>query len=309
MLACVSLAATLGALSFGTAGCAAGPASPVWPTDPAAGRHAPTAPARLIAEPSPKAKVAWLPDKSLAPIQTTLEPPLQGDALILATTARCPAEMALIEGQVCIDRWEASLVERTPYGERAWSPFLSVEGNERRVRAVSQPGVIPQGYISGQQAALACTASGKRLCAPSEWEQACRGPSRATFPYGERRRYGACNDDGRAVHPVSEIGALLDIQHDDLWRSAMNNPLINQLQSSLLPTGERASCTNAYEVFDMVGNLHEWVDDAAGTFRGGYYMDTERNGDGCSYATRAHDFSYHDYSTGFRCCMDPERVE
>ena len=52
-----------------------------------------------------------------------------------------------------------------------------------------------------------------------------------------------------------------------------------------------------------------WVDDADGTFRGGYYMDTSKNGDGCSYHTTAHDFTYHDYSTGFRCCMDPERVE
>ena len=48
---------------------------------------------------------------------------------------------------------------------------------------------------------------------------------------------------------------------------------------------------------------------ADGTFRGGYYMDTTKNGEGCSYRTTAHDFAYHDYSTGFRCCMDPERVE
>jgi formylglycine-generating enzyme len=85
--------------------------------------------------------------------------------------------------------------------------------------------------------------------------------------------------------------------------------MINQLPDTLLPTGERSECTNAYGVYDMVGNLHEWVDDADGTFRGGYYMDTTKNGDGCSYQTTAHDFTYHDYSTGFRCCMDAERVE
>ena len=38
--------------------------------------------------------------------------------------------------------------------------------------------------------------------------------------------------------------------------------------------------------------------------RGGYYQDTHLNGDGCSYRTVAHDVSYHDYSTGFRCCAD-----
>ena len=90
----------------------------------------------------------------------------------------------------------------------------------------------------------------------------------------------------------------------------MNDPRLNQLEGSLAKTGAHPSCTNDYGVFDMVGNLHEWVDDGAeergahGTFRGGYYMDTSKNGDGCSYATTAHAFDYHDYSTGFRCCAD-----
>jgi hypothetical protein len=54
-----------------------------------------------------------------------------------------------------------------------------------------------------------------------------------------------------------------------------------------------------------VGNLHEWTADPAGTFRGGFYVDTKLNGPGCLYATTAHDSSHWDYSTGFRCCADP----
>ena len=54
----------------------------------------------------------------------------------------------------------------------------------------------------------------------------------------------------------------------------------------------------------MVGNLHEWVMSARPTFRGGYYLDTHLNGDGCAYRTTAHGAAYHDYSTGFRCCAD-----
>jgi hypothetical protein len=248
-------------------------------------------------------------------------------AAILGASARCPAEMALVDDRVCVDRWEASLVERvaagpanagdTPApparlgggGERVWSPYLPVDGHEHQVRAVSHPGVIPQAYISGKQAAEACSASGKRLCAPDEWEHACRGPSGFQFPYGDKRRAGACNDDIRPVHPVAEVGRMLGLERGRLWQDGMNQPIINQLPNTLLPTGERAECTNAYGVYDMVGNLHEWVDDPGGTFRGGYYMDTTKNGDGCSYRTTAHDFKYHDYSTGFRCCMDPERVE
>jgi hypothetical protein len=59
----------------------------------------------------------------------------------------------------------------------------------------------------------------------------------------------------------------------------------------------------------MVGNLHEWIEDPEGTFRGGFYMDTLINGEGCDYATTAHSKKYHDYSTGFRCCMDADAVE
>ena len=52
----------------------------------------------------------------------------------------------------------------------------------------------------------------------------------------------------------------------------------------------------------MMGNLHEWVADASGTFRGGFYADTSRNGPGCLYRTTAHNRQHWDYSTGFRCC-------
>jgi formylglycine-generating enzyme required for sulfatase activity len=174
---------------------------------------------------------------------------------------------------------------------------------------VSLPGVAPQGYISGKQAAQACMASGKRLCSGEEWERACKGPKRTQFPYGSERRSHACNDDIRAVHPVAEVASIVGMSGDEMWRDGMNHPLINQLADGLLKTGERAECTNGFEVFDMVGNLHEWIDDPDGTFRGGFYMDTTKNGEGCDYATVAHNFKYHDYSTGFRCCMDADRVE
>lgn len=238
---------------------------------------------------------------------------LAGSAIdaVLRADARCPENMALIAGRVCVDRWEASVVERAITGNpgRWWSPFLPVDGHESSVRAVSVRGVIPQGYISGRQAALACDASGKRLCTKEEWERACRGPEDHQYPYGDIRRAGLCNDDPRPIHPVAEGGALLGIAANALWREGMNQALINQLPNTLLPTGERAECTNPYGVHDMVGNLHEWIDDPDGTFRGGYYMDTSKNGEGCAYQTTAHDFTYHDYSTGFRCCMDAERVE
>ena len=84
----------------------------------------------------------------------------------------------------------------------------------------------------------------------------------------------------------------------------MNDPRLFGLPHTVEPTGSHPACTNAYGVFDMVGNLHEWVNDPEGTFFGGFFMDTFQNGEGCEYRTTGHGFEYHDYSTGFRCCAD-----
>ena len=113
----------------------------------------------------------------------------------------CPAGTANVDDRFCIDRWEASLVEVLPDGREApWPPFDAIEEG-RAVRAVSVPGVYPQAYISGAQAAMACAASGKRLCAPVEWRKACVGPSGRSFGYGSERVAGRCNDEGQGQAP------------------------------------------------------------------------------------------------------------
>ncbi len=218
------------------------------------------------------------------------------------TRGSCPSEMVSVEHRYCIDRWEGSLVEvGVNGGSRAFSPFQVVDGHE--VRAVSVPAVFPQGYISGNQAEAACERSSKRLCSPNEWRKACVGPDEALYGYAKTHRRGACNDDGKSPMLALFGGALAEVRDWDPLK--MNDPRLNQLDGALARTGAHASCTNEYGVYDMVGNLHEWTNDPDGTFQGGYYLDTSINGEGCSYRTTAHDFDYHDYSTGFRCCADP----
>jgi formylglycine-generating enzyme len=218
----------------------------------------------------------------------------------------CPSDMVMIGRSYCIDVYEASLLQATADGsEKPW-PYYQVLPAGVVVRAVSVPGVYPQGYVSGLQARAACERSGKRLCAPGEWKNACMGPKKTIFPYGNARQTGRCNDNGRSA--MRALNPALDgkPEHRWMWGHAGNmiDPRLNQLEGTLTHTGERASCTNEYGVFDMVGNLHEWVDDPDGTFQGGYYLDTHLNGDGCYYRTTAHPMSHYDYSTGFRCCAD-----
>jgi sulfatase modifying factor 1 len=239
-------------------------------------------------------------------------PVLESGPSIVAPTSSalaCPSEMALVAGRVCIDRWEATVLAIEPSGPRALSPFEPLDAIRAPLRAVARPGVAPQGYISGRQAESACRGAGKRLCTAREWELGCRGPERTQFPYGPKRRSRVCNDDVRARHPVMEAASREGLDGERIWTDGMNLSSINQLPDSLEVTGARTQCMTSDGLFDMVGNLHEWVAEPDGTFRGGYYMDTSKNGEGCSYQTTAHDFEYHDYSTGFRCCADPEALD
>ena len=215
----------------------------------------------------------------------------------------CPPDMASIDDKFCVDKYEASLVEIMPSGdERAWPYYQGVEGHV--VRAVSEKGAFPQGYISEKQAIEACGRSAKRLCKPAEWKTACKGPEAKKFGYSDARTPGTCNDTGKS--PVGVFyGAQIAAGGKASWTwDKMNDPQLNQMEGGLAETGSHEGCTNGYGVYDMVGNLHEWVLDPEGTFQGGYYLDVTQNGDGCGYRTDAHAAWYHDYSTGFRCCAD-----
>jgi hypothetical protein len=209
----------------------------------------------------------------------------------------CPAGMTPVGGAFCVDRWEASLVLDTPAGPVGFSPYA--HPTTETVRAVSAPGVVPQAYIDEPVAAAACARAGKRMCTDTEWLRACQGSSGTTYPYGNTRQPGVCND-ARACHPAIQY---FQTSASSVW-SMLGDPCIDQLPAGLLPTGSLPGCVTADGAYDMMGNLHEWTSDPAGTFRGGYYVDTVLNGNGCLYATTAHDVYQWDYSTGFRCCAD-----
>jgi formylglycine-generating enzyme required for sulfatase activity len=215
----------------------------------------------------------------------------------------CPSGMAYVDAEpahpYCIDRWEATVVELHGGDE---SPHTATHPvTHLDVKAVSRAGVKPQGYISKIEAEAACKNARKRLCTGEEWERACRGRKPTTFPYGDEHKAGYCNDSGTA--PV--------VAYDEL-----NDPRINEAPNTVAPTGSFSHCRNGYGVYDMVGNLHEWTADVhagaggaggtLGVFRGGYYQEAHKNGEGCAYKTVVHAVDYHDYSTGFRCCSAPK---
>lgn len=271
---------------------------------------------------------------ALGSISLAMAQPAPRRAVRTGGTRGCPAGMAKLPG-FCVDRWEASLVDKqsgralSPYfppqpaaltrvrevwlvertrtgdaGARAWplpEPPLFQLTTRYEPMAVSRPGVVPHGYLTYHAAKGACQAAGKRLCSEEEWTVACRGKAGTKFPYGAHYLPGRCNVH-RAVHP----GAVL---HDNASMGLIDPRLNLVVESGRDPllrlTGATAGCASSWDdgsLFDMVGNLDEWIDDPSGVFVGGFYarMTTK----GCEAKITGHAPSYYDYSTGTRCCAD-----
>jgi formylglycine-generating enzyme required for sulfatase activity len=244
--------------------------------------------------------------------------------------------MMAVAGRFCIDKWEASLVERRtglalsphyPPDRRlavqlaeTWETQRLAIGSEaaRQMElpelpswqrksevdpvAVSRPGVVPNGYLSGVMADRACKNAKKRLCSHEEWRTACRGQADRQFPYGDAYKQGACNIF-RALHPAAELHDDASIGHLDprlgLVKEKNGDPLLRR-------TGATPACRSEWgseAAYDMNGNLDEWVDDDHGRFAGGFFSRSKR--DGCESSVTAHPPAYLDYSTGTRCCWSP----
>lgn len=257
---------------------------------------------------------------SVAPKQSA---PVTVLAAVTAAKPRCSAEMALVE-QSCVDRYEAHLLEPDAGGALVpHPPHLRPEG-ERYV-AASCAGVKPQGLISQVEAARACENAGKRLCSVREWFRACTGSQHTTYPYGAHYEAGRCNVG------KNHLLSMLHGASSNLWSyDDFNDPRLLQTPGFLALTGEYDGCASTEGVYDLVGNLHEWVADHVdaslasklpvaavaqrrigkhpgnGIFMGGFFSTLNQHGNGCEFTTAAHATSYHDYSTGFRCCKDAE---
>ena len=240
----------------------------------------PPSPARAPLAPAPSTLPPLAPAPTSAPTAPApmpaptpmLTPPVAPTPAPRAS-AECPADMVALP-TFCIDRYEAPNVAGS-------LPFALRTAND------------------GEQW---CRARGKRLCSEDEWVRACQGPHGRRFPYGDTHRASACNDD-RAWIPVS-------------WQSLARWPddaavaeagRLFQADAS----GARADCVSEEGVYDLTGNVAEWVrrDGPAprpgydhvlkGCYWAGCYHEPEPN---CLFRNSAHPGTFRTYEAGFRCC-------
>ncbi len=255
----------------------------------------------------------------------------------LAPRKPCPPDMVSVRGNYCVDRFEAALLDpktrtlaspyysanpllaqrdaahwekqrkRTgphPMRDLALPPLPSAQTSQSFApMAVSRAGVLPAAYVDLSVARKACAAASKRLCAHTEWLRACRGNAATRQPYGDKYAPGRCNVS-RGLHPASVLHSPGEFGGTD----PRLNTILDHGFDLLLRTGSLQDCASRWgqdAIFDMVGNLDEWIDDPRGTFLGGFYARDMPWG--CDARIDIHSADYYDYSTGFRCCKDAAR--
>lgn len=265
------------------------------------------------------------------------QPPAPAARAAVQRAALCPPEMVRVR-DFCVDRWEVMTVDRgsgqplSPYYpphrgrllavHRAWllERWLAPDPAARRMplpdlsewqkthdfvaQAAARPFVTPQGYLSYHLAKQVCSLAGKRLCTRDEWITACQGERQTRFPYGDQYVAGRCNIH-RALHPAATLHGEASVGHRD-----PRLHLVEELGSRplLAPTQSFAGCASAWgsdRIYDMVGNLDEWVEADHGLFLGGFYARSTTKG--CEAKVGSHGQAYYDYSTGTRCCRSLAR--
>lgn len=276
---------------------------------------------------APRPERLYLPDAA-APLDTVETTP----RTVFRHTS-CPPEMVNIAGAFCVDRYEGTLVD-TEQGRRV-SPYYHPSFTHTRsayrtwqkerfnmgepqyqqlplpeppafqlagafdVKVAVQSGAVPNGYLNQLVAKRACENAGKRLCREEEWVRACRGEANRGFPYGDTYVQGKCNVFSGA-HPAGILHGNFSIGHLD----PRLNHFVHGGGSLLHATGSNLECRSQWgddAVYDMVGNLDEWLDDEQGVFAGGFYARGTR--DGCASKISSHPPAYFDYSLGVRCCL------
>ena len=198
----------------------------------------------------------------------------------------CPrvrARAALPHGRAklafCIDRYEY------PNKEGA-HPAWMVDWSRRRRRA--------------SRRASAC--AGERV------DRRLRGSGPQPFPYGWERDHDKCNMDNFYIDPRKPGPKAQFFFYSKDPEIAFKE--LSRLDQSV-PSGSIETCKSGFGVYDMPGNVDEWVVSDSpphekskwAGLKGGAWGHVRSQ---CRPETFSHEPEFYYYFVGFRCCRDPE---
>ena len=152
----------------------------------------------------------------------------------------------------------------------------------------NRPQSRPRANNSFREAMQACAEHGKRLCTAREWRHACLGKQKLRFGYGAEYEDGRC-------HTATDVSS----GHSSLLHA----------EEMLVDSGKKEHCQTD-GVFDVIGNLEEWVLDdwqgREGSLEGGAWYTYSAYADCSGSYSRQPDYrlstEHKVFSAGFRCC-------
>jgi formylglycine-generating enzyme required for sulfatase activity len=127
--------------------------------------------------------------------------------------------------------------------------------------------------VTAQQAQQLCAESGKRLCSAKQWRMACSAEPKDEYPYGRRFVQDNCNTLGNAI-----------------------------IRNEVAGAGYFQSCKSPIDIYDMSGNVAEWVAEEGGAgfvYGGSYQQGPQQTTCNSSIALDAKKSYFY---VGFRCC-------
>lgn len=257
-----------------------------------------------------------------APSAGAAPPASEGGAPDAAAGAACPADMVSVDTSFCPDVERECLDmehEEKNHLEicHAFAHHTRCRSEEKRVAFCidryeypNQKGAHPVWMLDANQAMATCESRGKRLCMASEWTAACEGPEHTPFPYGWERDHDKCNMDNFYIDPKRPAPkAQFFFYSKD---PAVAFPALSALDQSV-PSGSMETCQSGFGVYDMPGNVDEWVQNDGkprekatwAALKGGAWGHVRSQ---CRPTTYSHEPEFWYYFVGFRCCKDAEGV-
>jgi formylglycine-generating enzyme required for sulfatase activity len=168
----------------------------------------------------------------------------------------------------------------------------------------NQRGTIPRNLTSWQEAKDACEGIGKRLCTDVEFTFACEGEAMRPHVTGFVRDASKCSFD----REYRERKYAFE-KHDACAASPPCREALEKIDQRL-PAGSMKDCVSDQGIFDLNGNVNEWVTLPGKGFskraglKGGWWGPVR---DRCRPITTFHGESDFGYEVGFRCCRDADR--
>ncbi|MBK9262046.1 MAG: SUMF1/EgtB/PvdO family nonheme iron enzyme [Polyangiaceae bacterium] len=253
------------------------------------------------------------------------------DAALPGTSEGCPSDMVLVAGDYCPTVQQKCIEHHSEFNTdqkrkkkaggnhastvsercmRYEEPSVCLSKKRVPMRFCmdryewpNQKGELPALLVSWGDAKKLCEEKGKRLCMEAEYNFACEGEAMLPYTYGYERDATACNIDREYRKREKSLKK---------YERCMKKPECKAELARLdqrLPTGSMPRCVSPFGVYDLNGNINEWVERPKQKYpnrsglKGGWWGPVRGR---CRPTVGFHKEDDYGYEEGFRCCKDAE---